>query len=165
MQLSCSPLGLIKMNSYVCRILLSLYHARVIMPFAESVPLDHPTYQHSLIWELPCLLIGRIRFYWLISNEAGRSDYMYVQADLELQYLYMANDKQLLKKVNPWLADQPAHPCSLIRELHCLCICRIWVHWLIIRQWSSQVRLCRYTGCLESTLSQYGRNWMLPLVG
>ena len=78
-------------------------------------------------------------------------------------------------KVNPWLAahvncrlpyadsvapDQPAHPRSLIWELHCPLICRKGFHWLISGQCSSQIRLRGCAGWSGATLSAYGRRQM-----
>ena len=56
--------------------------------------------------------------------------------------------------------EQPAHPRSLIWELHCQLICRKGYHWLISGQCSSQVRLRRCAGWSGATLSAYGRRQM-----
>ena len=51
--------------------------------------------------------------------------------------------------------DQPAHPCSLIWELHCPLLCTVDVNWPTSGQCSSQIRLRGCAGWSEATLSAH----------
>ena len=116
---------------------------------------------HKLIWglcsicteDMLCMTIHIIASYLLsVSLNCHLDIIMYTNLNLAA-----VMRKWVLPYADSVAPDQPAHPRSLIWELHCPLFYRLGSHWLTSGQCSSQIRLRGCAGWSGATLAAYVR--------